>query len=66
MASSEQKKLSLSQNNTSNLSAADTNELAINEVVIMINMILKTSKKLTMTYLVMEQKVISNLRVSLQ
>ena len=31
MASSEQKKLSLSQNNTSNLSAADTNELAINE-----------------------------------
>ena len=58
MASSEQKKLSLSQNNTSNLSAADTNELAINEVVIMINMILKTSKKLTMTYLVMEQKVI--------
>ena len=28
MASSEQKKLSLSQNNTSNLSAADTNELA--------------------------------------
>ena len=58
MASSEQKKLSLSQNNTSNLSAADTNELAINEVVILINMILKTSKKLTMTYLVMEQKVI--------
>ena len=58
MASSEQKKLSLSQNNTSNLSAADTNELAINEVVIMINMILKTSKKLTMTYLVMKQKVI--------
>ena len=31
MASSERKKLSLSHNNTSNLSAADTNELAINE-----------------------------------
>ena len=31
MASSKRKKLSLSHNNTSNLSAADTNELAINE-----------------------------------
>ena len=31
MASSEQKNLSLSKNNTSNLSAADTNELDINE-----------------------------------
>ena len=30
MASSEQKNLSLSKNNTSNLSAADTNELDIN------------------------------------
>ena len=31
MALSEQKKLSLSQNNISNLSAPDTNELTINE-----------------------------------
>ena len=57
MASSEWKKLSLSQENISNLSATDTNELIINEDSDN-DMILKISKKLTMTYLVMEQKVI--------
>ena len=57
MASNEWKKLSLSQENISNLSATDTNELIINEDSDN-DMILKISKKLTMTYLVMEQKVI--------
>ena len=59
MALSEWKKLSLSQNNISNLSAPDTNELTINEDSDNDNYEFEeASKKLTMTHLVMEQKVI--------
>ena len=54
IALSEQENLSLSQNNISILFATDTNELTIGEDLIMIIMILKTLKKLTMFYLVME------------
>ena len=64
MASSEQEKLSLSQNNISILSAIDTNELTINEDNDNDNYDSEDFKEVT--YLVMEQKVISNLTVSLQ
>ena len=64
MASSEQEKLSLSQNNISILSAIDTNELTINEDNDNDNYNSEDFKEVT--YLVMEQKVISNLTVSLQ
>ena len=64
MASSEQEKLSLSQNNISILSAIDTNELTINEDNDNDNYDSEDFKEVT--YLVMEQKVILNLTVSLQ
>ena len=64
MASSEREKLSLSQNNISILSATDTNELTINEDSDNDNYDPEDFEEVT--YLVMEQKVISNLRVSLQ
>ena len=64
MASSEQEKLSLSQNNISILSAIDTNELTINEDNDNDNYDSEDFKEVT--YLVMKQKVISNLTVSLQ
>ena len=64
MALSEQEKLSLSQNNISILSAIDTNELTVNEDNDNDNYDSEDFKEVT--YLVMEQKVISNLTVSLQ
>ena len=64
MASSEQEKLSLSQNNISILSAIDTNELTINEDNDNDNYDSEDFEEVT--YLVMEQKVILNLTVSLQ
>ena len=64
MASSEREKLSLSQNNIRILSATDTNELTINEDSDNDNYDPEDFEEVT--YLVMEQKVISNLRASLQ